>query len=122
MEPITYEQWLLAAKIRYPDNNIVFVCPVCGYKQSVADYKLVNAPVGTWGFSCIGRFIEGSKRAFGDKRGNGPCDYAGGGLFRLNPVQVVLPENGKVHSVFDFADNPIVKKDEKQKAKKRSTK
>lgn len=105
-EPITYDQWREEAKKRYPDNNIVFVCPVCGYRQSVEDYKAAKAPDGTWGFSCIGRFQEGGRRAFGGK-GKGPCDYAGGGLLPLNPVHVRL-EDGGIHSVFDFADNPLV--------------
>ena len=107
---INYEQWLAEAETRYPDNNIVFVCPVCGHRQSVADYKLFNAPRGAWGFSCIGRFIDGSRRAFGGK-GTGPCDYTGGGLFAVNPIHVIL-EDGNIHSVFDFADDPLVRKDE----------
>lgn len=105
MEPITYEVWKEEAKRRYPDNNVVFVCPVCGYHQSAKDYKDAGAPDGTWGFSCIGRFREGSRRAFGG-RGDGPCDYAGEGLLPLNPVHVRF-DDGSIHSVFDFADDPL---------------
>lgn len=113
---ITYEQWWSEAMTRYPDENIVFVCPVCGHQQSIADYELVKAPIGTWGFSCIGRFINGSRRAFGGK-GTGPCDYTGGGLFALNPIHVIL-DDGNIHSVFNFADDPLLEKNEKQETKK----
>jgi hypothetical protein len=35
------------------------------------------------------------------RKGKGPCDYAGGGLIRLNPVTVV--DGDKTHDVFEFA-------------------
>ncbi|AZO39687.1 hypothetical protein EJ076_00005 [Mesorhizobium sp. M7D.F.Ca.US.005.01.1.1] len=40
---------------------------------------------------------------WGDKQ---PCDYAGGGLFKLNPIHV---DDGQPepHTVFDFADDPL---------------
>ena len=50
-------------------------------------------------FSCIGRTIGAKGKTFA--RAGGPCDYAGGGLIRLNPVAVEL--DGKVHQVFAFA-------------------
>ncbi len=78
-----------------------FECPVCKHVASVGDYKAAGAPEGAVGFSCIGRWIEGSRPAF-EKRGVGPCTYAGGGLFKLNPVTVVLP-NQQEHHVFAFA-------------------
>lgn len=106
MEPITYEKWLEEAKKRYPDNNIVFVCPVCGYRQSVEECKKTGSPHGSWGFACIGRFKPNSRSAFQGK-GNGPCDYTGGGLFRLNPVDVVF-DDGTIQSFFDFADEPLM--------------
>lgn len=79
-----------------------FVCPACGHVQSVQDYINAGAPHDVIGFSCVGRWLPKQKRAFGDKdvKGNGPCDYAGGGLFRLNPLEV----DGMM--VFDFADKP----------------
>lgn len=111
---ITYEKWKEEAKKRYPDNNIVFVCPACGHRQSVKDYKAAGAPEGTWGFSCIGRFIKKeNRRAFGGK-GKGPCDYAGGGLLPINPVCVIF-EDGTLHTVFDFADEPLAPKSPDQK-------
>jgi hypothetical protein len=40
------------------------------------------------------------KEAF--SQDGGPCNYAGGGLFRLNPVTVVDPDGIENHA-FDFA-------------------
>ena len=78
-----------------------FVCPSCRHVASVKDWKDAGAPEGAIAFSCIGRYTG----AGGDKtfRGaGGPCDYAGGGLFGLNPVEVSL--NGEVLWLFAFAD------------------
>ena len=62
-----------------------FVCPVCGHVASMQDYIDAGADDMT-GFSCIGRVI-GGRDAFTEK-GQGPCNYAGGGLFRLSPIQI----------------------------------
>lgn len=76
-----------------------FVCPSCGHVASVADWRESGAPEGAIAFSCIGRWT-GSKKELGEKPG--PCNYAGGGLFGLNPI-TVFDEDGKEHDVFDFA-------------------
>lgn len=67
-----------------------FVCPVCNTIMSIQDYKDAGAPAGAIAFSCIGRYLPNPKPAFDTKKkfGNGPCDYSGGGLFKLNPVEV----------------------------------
>lgn len=78
-----------------------FVCPACGHTASGEDYKAAGAPMGAIAFSCIGRWREGSRDAFTGS-GPGPCNYAGGGMFGLNPVVVV--EDGKEHRVFEFAE------------------
>ncbi len=75
-----------------------FKCPVCGHVASVADYKNAGAPDGAVGFSCIGRYVGAKREAFGGT-GPGPCNYAGGGLFKLNPVLL----DGKT-AVFELAD------------------
>ena len=75
-----------------------FKCPVCGFVQSAEDYKKAGAPESAIAFSCVGRWISGSRQAFDNTGGAGPCTYAGGGLLRLNPIKV----NG--HECFDFAD------------------
>lgn len=78
-----------------------FACPVCGHVAAVQDWKAAGASEGEVAFSCVGRRIEGSRQAF-EKSGSGPCTYAGGGLFRLNPVTVV--DGDKEHQVFAFAE------------------
>jgi len=64
-----------------------FVCPACEHIATVQDWKNAGASEGEVAFSCVGRHIEGSRKAFGGD-GPGPCDYAGGGLFGLNPLDV----------------------------------
>lgn len=64
-----------------------FVCPACGCVISVKDYRDAGAPSGAIGFSCIGRYLNKCREAFGGN-GKGPCNYAGGGLFGLNKVEV----------------------------------
>lgn len=72
-----------------------FVCPACGSVMSTTDYKNAGAPHGAVGFSCVGRWLREKREAIGG-RGNGPCNYAGGGLFQLGPIDV----DGK--KMFDF--------------------
>lgn len=75
-----------------------FVCPACGHVQSAEDYKAAGAPPNAVGFSCVGRWIEGSRGCFDD--GPGPCDYAGGGLIRMHKLEI----DG--HSCFELAESP----------------
>jgi hypothetical protein len=80
-----------------------FVCPSCKHVASVQDWKDAGAPGNAAAFSCVGRWKGGDdKKTF---RGEGgPCFYAGGGLFAINPVTVIDPD-GKRHQVFAF-DEP----------------
>lgn len=79
-----------------------FVCPVCGHVAAVQDWKNAGATEGAAAFSCVGRWIEGSKQAF-TRGSGGPCNYAGGGLFRLNPVTVVRDGDPNTRTnVFEF--------------------
>ncbi len=102
----TYAEWLRAAKHRYGSDsaNWRFVCPICGHVASVRDWREAGAPEGAAGFSCVGRWIEGAKKAFA-KKGTGPCTYAGGGLIQRNPIRVL--DNGIVHRLFAFADEEV---------------
>ena len=82
-----------------------FVCPACRHVASVADWKAVGAPEASVAFSCVGRWLPTSREAFADKpAGPGPCNYAGGGLFRLNPVHVERT-GGVVSTVFAFDES-----------------
>jgi hypothetical protein len=74
-----------------------FVCPVCHSEMSVDDYRKAGAPEDAIAYSCVGRYQTSPREAF-DGSGPGPCNYAGGGLFRLNPVVV----DG--HRLFAFAE------------------
>lgn len=63
-----------------------FVCPCCHHVASVQDYLDSGAPLEVIGFSCIGRWEDDIRGAF--ESGPGPCDYTGGGLLGMNPVEV----------------------------------
>jgi len=67
-----------------------FICPVCGHIASVQDW--LDAGVEEqMAFSCIGRSdapaMQLAREAFAST-GKGPCNYAGGGLFKLNPLEI----------------------------------
>jgi hypothetical protein len=83
---MTLDEYQEEAERRFGNNkmNWAFICPVCKHIATVTDYKEAGAPEEAVGFSCIGRWTE-SKSAFNDPDCS-PCDYTGGGLFRLNPV------------------------------------
>ena len=87
---MTKEEWMAEGNKLFGEDIMQwkFECPVCHHVQSVQDYKDAGAPETAIAFSCVGRWIESSKTsdAFSGKKG--PCSYAGGGLFRLNPVEV----------------------------------
>lgn len=76
-----------------------FVCPSCGHVATPNDWKAAEAPEGAVAFSCVGRWMPETKGEIFAK--SGPCNYAGGGLFGLNPVRIVL-DNGKEHRIFAF--------------------
>lgn len=104
-EPITMTetQWRAEAIRRFGADSLAwrFVCPVCGHEAAVADWKAAGASPGEAGFSCVGRHVEGARKAFGEA-GPGPCNYAGGGLFQLNPV-TVQRDGGGTTCMFAFA-------------------
>jgi hypothetical protein len=93
------EEWQARARELFGNNpeQWKFTCPSCGHVASVGDWRKAGASEGEIAFSCIGRHSEYASE-FG--RPPGPCNYAGGGLFRLNPVQVGnCPDR-----IFQFAD------------------
>lgn len=93
---MTHEEWYAEGKRLFGEDVMQwrFVCPSCGHIASVQDWKDAGAPEGAVAFSCVGRWMGSEKEIF-DKSG-GPCNYAGGGLFGLNPIKV------DDQSVFDF--------------------
>lgn len=100
----TREEWLAEAEKRFGADPLKwrFVCPSCKCVASVQDWKDGGASEGEVAFSCVGRRKDGDdSNTF---RGNGQrCTYAGGGLFRLNPIKVTLPDGG-VREAFAFAE------------------
>lgn len=85
---MTHAEWKAEAVRRFgPDSNEWrFVCPCCGHVASVKDWRAAGAKDGEIAFSCIGRRAATAREAF--DKGKGPCNYAGGGLFKLNPTEV----------------------------------
>jgi hypothetical protein len=114
---MTHAEWLAEAERRFGADVMAwrFVCPVCKHVASTRDYKEAGAPVEAVGFSCIGRWSGIKRDALGlnaDKvkrgelppaEGDGPCNYAGGGLLQLNPVVVEFPDGSK-GKAFAFAE------------------
>lgn len=100
---ITLAEWRAEGERLFGADEMAwrFVCPVCHHVQTPADYKAAGAPSGAAGFSCVGRWTAGAKEACAQGSG-GPCTYAGGGLFQLNPVEVSLPDGGSILA-FEFA-------------------
>ena len=101
---MTLEEWKTKGRELFGDDQCEwkFKCPVCGYVASVKDWKDAGATEGMVAFSCIGRLQDKCRDAF-EGKGSGPCSYAGGGFFKLNPIMVIDPD-GNEHQMFEFAD------------------
>lgn len=86
---VKYADWLAEGEQLFgPDRKKwLFACPICGFAQSAETFEAAKLPLSAVGFSCIGRWLRKRRKAFGGE-GEGPCDYAGGGLFAINPVIV----------------------------------
>lgn len=98
---IDIADWRAEAKAKFGDDPLDwrFVCPVCKYEAANREWVEASASESA-AFSCVGRYRKSARRAFGGT-GPGPCDYAGGGLFVLNPVRVRQPD-GTVIDAFEF--------------------
>lgn len=111
---MSHDEWRAKGRELFGDDKRKwrFVCPVCRHKATVAEWQAAGAAEGEVGFSCIGRRIEGAREAFGSSgvSRKGPCNYAGGGLFRLNPVVIeYVGENGETLETQMFAFAPYEK-------------
>jgi hypothetical protein len=107
----TLAEWRAKATELFGDDSLKwkFVCPVCLHVASVQDWKDAGAPMQSAARSCVGRWtgahpavIKGTIGPNGFP-GKGPCNYAGGGLFQLNPISVVDPD-GHAMKAFAFAE------------------
>jgi hypothetical protein len=103
-ETMTLEAWQAKARALFGADELAwkFECPSCGHVATAADWKAAGAPEGAVAFSCVGRWLDADDKKTFRKEG-GPCQYAGGGLFKLNPVTVIAPD-GKEHMMFAFAE------------------
>ena len=103
---LTLQEWDSEGTRRFGPDKMGwrFVCPCCGFVASARDYEAAGAPETAVAFSCVGRWTQTARDAFesGEKR-KGPCDYAGGGLFRLNPVTVTV-DGAPDHHIFEFEE------------------
>lgn len=99
---LTVDEWEAKGIKLFGEDKLKweFVCPSCGYVASVSDWKKAGASPGEVAFSCVGRNLEKPKNIGGKP---GPCNYAGGGLFRLNPVRVLFPDGG-IGEYFSFKE------------------
>jgi hypothetical protein len=97
---MNHEEWLAEGEKLFGSDQMKwkFVCPACGVVTSVQDWKEAGAPETAVAFSCVGRWSGMKREAFGGE-GPGPCNYAGGGLFNINPVKIY----GRKNDVFAFA-------------------
>ena len=103
---MTLAEWIAEGVTKFgPDRTKwVFVCPSCGHLATQMDWLEAGAPPNTVAFSCIGRYLPDAgaeQRTF--KQNGGPCNYAGGGLLRLNPTLISMPDGAQVN-LFAFAD------------------
>lgn len=100
----TAAEWFAEGERLYGPDRMKwkFVCPVCGHVATGEEWLKAGANKSNIGFSCIGRWLPGTRSAF-EERGVGPCNYAGGGLFQLNPVTIT--HEGEEDRYFEFADH-----------------
>ncbi len=109
---ILLKDWHKMASDRFGENarNWRFICPICKTPQSAQDFIDAGVDEETAKTSiaveCIGRFLPEKQKAIGEKKiiKGQPCNYAGYGLFKLNPVPVEF-EDGKVFNAFDFYED-----------------
>ena len=109
MIEMSIDEWNKAGEKLFGEDRMRwrFKCPSCGWVARTQDYRDAGAPAGAVGFSCIGRYLDQEPANMFDKpRIPRPCNYAGGGLIGLNPIDVYEIQEGEKVSllhVFQFA-------------------
>ena len=109
---MTLEEWKAKGTALFGENVLAwkFVCPVCGHVQTPADFEphqIKGASPASAYQECIGRYTGvGEFR----EKGQGPCNYAGYGLFKLSPVRITIDAEAgpKEFHAFAFAEEPAV--------------
>ncbi len=114
MPTMTLNDWRRRGALLYGGDQSKwrFRCPVCGHVATPADWEKVGAPASAVAFACIGGWMRQRRKAFGSAGEPGPCDYSGGGLFAMNPIEVIgVDAQGRPRTVqmFEFADeSPVI--------------
>lgn len=107
---MTVDEWRAEANRLFGSNRMKwrFVCPSCGHAAAAQDWKDAGAAEGHVGYSCIGRFTGDPDKAAlsAFKSAGGPCNYAGGGLFNINPVEIDLGAGVDPIKLFAFGVQP----------------
>lgn len=100
---MTHEDWMKRGRELFgPEpRGWRFVCPTCGHVTKAAEW-IDAGKTAQVAFSCIGRLRTIARDAFDS--GPGPCNYAGGGLFQLNPIELTMTDGATIR-VFRF-DEP----------------
>src|SRR5579862_1076953 len=105
---MTHEEWLKEGEKLFGKQarHWRFVCPSCGNVATAAEFLPfkkgdVREACISVTIECIGRYT-GARGAF-DPAKFKPCNYAGYGLFRINPVRVEM-DGHEIHC-FAFADS-----------------
>ena len=97
---MTLDEWRARGAELFGEDALQwkFICPSCKTVIAVHEWQAAGAPQNAVAFSCVGRWLPKSKEAFFGG-GEGPCNYAGGGLIGINPVKI----EGRAENVFDFS-------------------
>lgn len=102
----THKEWEAKGEELFGDDRMKwrFVCPSCKHIASTQDWKDAGAKSSAVAFSCVGRWLPTTQtKAF--SRNPGPCNYAGGGLICINPVEVDFGDQKERY--FDFDRLPV---------------
>jgi hypothetical protein len=101
--PVPAWKWTAEGQARFGDDPLEwsFECPACGVVCTAQDWLDAGAEEDAVARSCIGRWTRSRRDFWG--QGPGPCNYAGDGPVRLNPVWIRM-RSGEVFSVFAFAE------------------
>ena len=114
MIKITEDEYFKAGEKRFGPNRRewVFTCPLCKVSTKAQEW-LDHDAEGMIAFSCIGRVRGSDQGLFTDPIKAIGCNYAGGGLFLLNPVFIIDSDPDEILArLFDFAVDPLVKPNE----------
>lgn len=103
-----HSEWLEKGKRLYGKNTETwqFKCPVCETIQTAKDFIAAGASkdeaMNSIAVECIGRHLPEKQKAFDSSQGKiikgSPCNYAGYGLLRLNPVEIEFEDGFKRHA------------------------